>query len=131
MKPKKAKHNRPNIHVTMNLEENHKKAVERALDFLLVCNSFSFEDAKIERNCAYMAAEKLCTGELDFTRGEIRASAKAIEFAIHCLSDHTKELEEVAVDYPEIVKDVQDNFEILNSLLPDYQNLVSEIKKMK
>ena len=131
MKSKKNKPKRPNIHVTMQLEAIEQKAVENALDFLVLCKGFSFKDAKIESDCAYMAADKLTAGELEFTRGEIRASAKAIEFASHCLSEHAKELDEVAAECPEVVEDLQDKLPVLNHLLPRYQQIVSDLKKMK
>lgn len=131
MKHKKRKPLKPIIHTKLPMTEEDQEAVMNALDFMTLCKSFPYEKAKIDPDCAHAALHKLSCYELTFTRGELRASAKAVEFAIQCLADRGTEFQEVAEAVPKLIPALEKSLPTLVRLNPDYQVLVADLKKLK
>lgn len=128
MKPKKHK---PIVHTRFTFSDAERKALSDALDFLMNCKDFSFDNAKIDPECAFEAAEKIDNGDCTLTRGELRASAKAVEVAIHALSDTNVDFSYIEEGFPGLISDLKASLSILVSLNPLLQSAVKDLKKYK
>lgn len=131
MKQKKVKKQRPNVHVEFALSDEACKALSDALLFLLNLRDFSFDEEKLSSDSANQAEEKLFDREMTLTRGEVRATAKAIDTVLLRLPDHFEEFAymEEGLDY--LLEDLKNELPTLQQLQPVFQTAVSGLRKMK
>ncbi|MBR2422584.1 MAG: hypothetical protein IKB09_09595 [Oscillospiraceae bacterium] len=131
MKPKKAKKNKPIVHTKFPFTPEDREVLSNALDFLMNYDGFSFTDAKIEHSCAFEAANKLDGDDCTLTRGEVRAAAKAVEVALHALSDANTDFSYIESGFPGLVADLKENIPTLERLNELLQAVVKDLRKMK
>lgn len=131
MKPKKSKKPRPNVHITYSFEPSEASVLSDVLDFIMRCETFSFEAAKVSADSAFEAAEKLSICEFTFTRGEIRAIAAGIKFALDVLPISTNDFSYMEEDFPGLVANLRNNVPLLNLLHAEFQREVQSLRKIK
>ena len=130
IKSKKPKKQRQNVHVTFQLSSEACGALTNALDFLLSLNDFSFAEEKINWDSASAAAEKLFDCETDLTRGEVRATAKAISEVLSRIPVNTSFYSYVEEDYPNLLSELERDIPLLKELQPIFEETVKQLKKM-
>ena len=131
MCPKKLKKQRPNIHTEFHLTEEACCALSNALLFMLSLCDFSFANEKISYDSTAQAEEKLFDGTTDLTRGEVRATAKAIDLVLSNLPDKIDEYAYMDSDFPDLRKDLMDELSILKDLKPVFEMAVKDLNKKK
>lgn len=130
MKPKKSKKQRLNVHVTFSLTDEACQVLSNALVFLQNLNDFSFEIEKISPDSALNAEEKLFDNEKDLSRGEIRATAKAIDVVLERLPGNHSEFSYMEEDLPDLLSDLERDLELLRHWQPVFHQVVKDLKKM-
>ena len=131
MKSKKSKKSKPIVHTTFPFSPEQRDTLSNALDFLMNCEGFSFDQAKISHDCAFEAAEKLDNNEYTLTRGEVRASAAAVDTAIQALSNSDYDFSSIEEDYPGLISDLRSNLPTLDYLSHLLNEVVKDLRKMK
>lgn len=131
MKPKKNKKQRPNIHITFSLAPECCVALSNALLFLLNLRDFSFDASKISLDSANEAEDKLFSKECELTRGEVRATAKAIDVVLERFPGHQDEFSYMNEEIENLLVDLEKDLPILLQLQPIFQTAVSDLRKMK
>lgn len=131
MKPKKQKKQRPNVHTKFHLSDDACRALADALLFLLSLEDFSFENEKICYDSASSAEEKLFDKDTTLTRGEVRATAKAIDLVLQTLPANDADYSYMETDYPNILSDLKKEIPILEQLQPVFALVVKDLRKMK
>ena len=130
MKPKKAKKQRLNVHVDFSFSDDACKALSDALVFLLNLKEFSFEQEKISEDSASNAEEKLACHVTNLARGEIRATAKAIDVVLLHLPDNKPNYSYMEEDFPSLLADLEKGLPTLQYLQPIFQQVLKDLKKM-
>ena len=97
---------------------------------LSLCD-FSFANEKISYDSTAQAEEKLFDGTTDLTRGEVRATAKAIDLVLSNLPDKIDEYAYMDSDFPDLRKDLMDELSILKDLKPVFEMAVKDLNKKK
>ena len=131
MKPKKTKKQRPNVHVEFRMSDEGCRVLSNALLFLLNLKDFSYEEEKINYDSADQAEEKFTNKETNLTRGEVRATAKAIDVALSRLPDKLSDFEYMEEDFPGLLSDLEKDLPVLQQLQPIFHTAVSDLRKMK
>lgn len=131
MKSKKAKKSKPIVHTKFPFTPDECKALSNALDFLMNYESFSFEQAKISHDCAFEAAEKLDGNDYTLTRGEVRASAMAVDVAIQALSNSDADFSSIEKDFPGIISELRSSLPTLEHLSNLLNTVVKDLRKMR
>lgn len=131
MKPKKVKKQRSNVHTYYPFTDETCFALSCALLFLLNLTDFSFEDAKIDRNSAYNAEDKWFGKNRDLTRGEVRATAKAIQVVLERSTNGFAEYTYIDAEIPELLTDLENNLSLLRELDPIFQQEVRTLQRIK
>ena len=131
MKTKKQKNSKPNVHIEFSFTREQCRVLIDALDFLMFADVISFEEEKISHDSAFEATEKLRMCDCTFTRGEVRASAKAVEVAIRELSVGHRDFPDLEEDFDGIIDDLVSNLPVLEELIPVLSKSVQELKKLK
>ena len=129
IKPKKKQ--RPNVHTTFSIPEEASTALSHAVLFLLNVKGFSFENEKISMDSAFGAEEKLSEHETTLTRGEVRATAKALDFVLNCFPLTNKTYDYIDQEVPGLISDIENELSLLQQLLPAFQQAVKDLKKMR
>ena len=131
MKPKKQKKQRPNVHTTFQLSDDACRALADALLFLLSLEGFSFEDAKISYDSASSAEDKLFDKDTTLTRGEVRATAKAIDIVLQEIPANASNYAYMETDNPNILADLEKDIPIFEELQSVFALVVKDLRKMK
>ena len=130
MKSKKNKKQRQNVHCEFRMSDEGCRALSNALLFLLALRDFSFEAEKINYDSADRAEEKLSCNDANLTRGEVRATAKAIDVSILCLSNSQSDYTYIDDDFPDLLADLERDMPILLELQPIFHTAVKDLSKM-
>ena len=131
MKHKKIKKQKRLIHTHIVFKDEHGDALCNALLFMLGCGDFNFQSEKICAACADTAQEKLCERDVTLTPGELKASAKAITFALSCLSEDMSKYLFMEDDFPGLLSDLKNSLPFLEEMEPHFQSMVSDLRKMQ
>ena len=130
MKPKKSKKQRQNVHVEFSFTDDACKALSNALAFMLSMKDFSFEQEKISEESASNAEDKLAYSERSLSRGEIRATAKAIDLVLLHIPGNIAEFSYIEDDIPGLLSDLEADLPILQHWKPVFQQVIKDLKKM-
>lgn len=131
MKSKKAKKNKPIVHIEFSVTTEQREVLSKALDFLMNYEAFSFDQAKISHDCAFEAAEKLDSNECTLTRGEVRASAAAVNTVIQALSNGESDFSAIEEEFPGLISELKASSPTLNALSHLLNKVVEDLRKMK
>lgn len=131
MKPKKATKQRPNVHMNFQLSDNACSALSDALIFMLCLKDFSFDNAKINYDSASAAQAKLFDKDTILTRGEVRATAMAIDLVLQKFSADYSNYIYMEEEYPGILADLQGCLPTLKELHPTFILAVKDLRKLK
>lgn len=131
MKSKKAKKQRPNVHTYYPFNDETCIALSCALLFMLNLNDFSFENEKIDKNSAFNAEEKWFDKEPDLTRGEVRATAKAIQVVLERSANGFDDYMYIDEEIPDLLADLKNSLTLLCELEPIFQQEVRTLRKIK
>lgn len=131
MKPKKNKQQRPNIHTKFSLSDEECRVLSDALTFMLNLKDFSLEEEKINYDSADNAETKLFDKVTELTRGEVRATSKAIDVVLLRLPDKADEYAYMEDDFPELLSNLKENLPILQHLQLVFQAVVRDLRKNK
>lgn len=131
MKPKKSKISKPIVHTTFPFTPQQRDTLSNALDFLMNCEDFSFDQAKISHDCAFETAEKLDDNEYTLTRGEVRASAAAVDNAIQALSNSNYDFSSIEEDFPGLISELRSSLTTLEYLSLLLNEAVTDLRKIK
>ena len=128
MKPKKK---RPQVYTRFVFEDAQRHTISNALLFLLSCKDFSFDSENIEEDCADAALDKFFSNseEVVLTRGELRATSRAISHTVRSLSADSEKYMFLDHDYPDLISDLTGALEILRDFEPKFQLLVRDLRK--
>lgn len=130
MKPKKAKKQRPNIHVEFSLTDEACRTLSNALAFLQEMGEFSYDAEKISEESAFRAEEKLAACEKSLARGEIRAVSKAIDVVLEQLPDNRSHFSYIEEDLPDLLTSLERDMEVLRHWQVVFHQVVKDLKKM-
>ena len=130
MKAKKAKKQRLNVHVSFSFTDEACRALSNALVFLQNLHDFSFDQEKISPDSAFNAEEKLFNNEKELSRGEIRATAKAIDVVLSNLPNNLADLSYMEEDFPDLLSDLEKDLELLQHWQIVFNQVVKDLKKM-
>lgn len=131
MKSKKVKKAKPIVHTNFPFTPDQCDTLSNALDFLMNYDTFSFEDAKISRDCAFAAAEKMNDRFCTLTRGEVRAAAVAVDITLQALADISVDFSHIENDFPGIISDLKTNLSTLEFLRNLLIEVVKDLQKTK
>lgn len=127
----KHKKSNPYITVTFSMSPDGCRALSNALLFMLNLRGFSFDEAKISQDSAGNAEEKLFSCECTLTKGETRATSKAIDTVLERFPGHREEFSYMDNEIDYLLNDLERELPILTQLQPVFHTAVSDFKKMK
>ena len=130
MKSKKVKKQRLNVHVSFSFTDEACHVLSNALVFLQNLHGFSFDQEKISPDSAFNAEEKLFNNEKDLSRGEIRATSKAIDVVLSNLPTNRANFAYMEEDLPGLLSDLENNLDLLQHWQIVFQQVVKDLKKM-
>lgn len=104
----------------ISLSPAESSAIIDALDFMSMCETFTFENQKFTIDHVDRATYKAQTGDTSYTRSELRAVSTAIDFTILCLSENPSAVAQVKEDSPELIAALDMSQETLISLRPRF-----------
>ncbi|MBR4291946.1 MAG: hypothetical protein IKT52_15120 [Oscillospiraceae bacterium] len=131
MKSKKQKKQRSNVHTYYPFNDEVCSALSNALFFLLNLEDFSFDEAQINMDSTSNAEDKWFCKEPELTRGEVRATAKAIQVVLERSSDGLSDYTYMNEEVPGFISDLEKNLPILRELDTIFQEEVRRLKKIK
>lgn len=131
MKPKKAKQQRLNIHTEFDITDEDCAALSHALAFVGLLEDFSYVDEKISYDSALHAEDKLFCNTKELSRGEVNATARAIDVVLLRLPGHVSDFSYMEDEIPNLLTDLEKELPLLQALQPIFHNAVTFLKKHK
>lgn len=131
MKPKKAKQQKLNIHTKFDITNADCSALSNALTFIDLLEDFSYATEKISYDSACNAENKLSSNIKELTRGEVNATAKAIDIVMLRLPGHVSDFSYMEDDLPDFLTDLEKELPLLQALQPVFHHAVTYLKKHK
>lgn len=98
------------------LTEAESTAVSSALDFLMNCDHYTYDNTRFDHNDAMNAAWAADDGVIHGKRREVRAVAAAIEFSLHCLANDPEAVTQVEQAFPDVIPDLKSSVPVMESL---------------
>lgn len=128
MKTKKHKPQRKPVYSTFPISDEASVALSHALLFVINLKGFSFESEKISLDSAYSAENKLFDKITTLTRGEVRATAKAIDVILELAPDGFSAYSYIDEEIEGLISDVHRGLPIYELLAPVFRQAVINLK---